>query len=48
MPYELISDGRKVDLGDRSYLLSPQDLAGLEVPPDWFPPGLHRSRSRDD
>ncbi|MBN9694044.1 MAG: U32 family peptidase [Verrucomicrobia bacterium] len=33
LPYELISDGRKVDLGDRRYLLSPQDLAGLEVLP---------------
>ncbi len=34
MPYELISDGRKVELGGRNYLLSPQDLAGLEVLPD--------------
>ena len=34
MPYELISDGRIVDLGGRNYLLSPQDLAGLEVLPD--------------
>ena len=33
MPYDLISDGRKVDLGDRKYLLSPQDLAGIEVLP---------------
>ena len=33
MPYDLISDGRKVELGDRRYLLSPQDLAGLEVLP---------------
>jgi len=33
LPYELISDGHKVDLGDRRYLLSPQDLAGLEVLP---------------
>ncbi|MBI3851693.1 MAG: U32 family peptidase [Verrucomicrobia bacterium] len=31
MPYELISDGKPVPLGDRKYLLSPQDLAGLEV-----------------
>ena len=31
MPYELISDGKTVLLGDRKYLLSPQDLAGLEV-----------------
>ena len=35
MPYELISDGQPVPLGDRKYLLSPQDLAGLEVLPDW-------------
>src|SRR5438309_2574595 len=34
MPYELISDGRLVPLGDRRYLLSPQDLAGLEVLPE--------------
>ncbi|MHC1765823.1 MAG: DUF3656 domain-containing protein [Verrucomicrobiia bacterium] len=34
MPYELISDGQKVPLGDRQYLLSPQDLAGLQVLPD--------------
>lgn len=31
LPYELISDGAKVDLGDRRYLLSPQDLAGIDV-----------------
>jgi putative protease len=34
MPYELISDGQLVPLGDRRYLLSPQDLAGLEVLPE--------------
>jgi putative protease len=34
MPYELISDGKTVPLGDRRYLLSPQDLAGLEVLPE--------------
>ncbi len=33
LPYELISDGRPVDVGDRRYLLSPQDLAGLDVLP---------------
>ena len=31
LPYDLISDGQKVDLGDRRYLLSPQDLAGIDV-----------------
>ena len=34
MPYELISDGKTIPLGDRRYLLSPQDLAGIEVLPD--------------
>jgi putative protease len=34
MPYDLICDGRPVALGDRRYLLSPQDLAGLEVLPE--------------
>lgn len=30
MPYELIVDGSKRDLGDRRYLLSPQDLAAVD------------------
>jgi putative protease len=34
LPYELVSDGQQVPLGDRKYLLSPQDLAGLPVLPD--------------
>jgi putative protease len=34
MPYDLIADGKPVALGDRKYLLSPQDLAGLDVLPD--------------
>ena len=34
LPYELVSDGQTVPLGDRRYLLSPQDLAGLELVPD--------------
>lgn len=34
MTYELIADGETVDLGDRQYLLSPQDLAGIEVLPE--------------
>jgi putative protease len=40
MPYELVSDGRTVDLGDRHYLLSPQDLAGLDVLPDLVRSGV--------
>jgi putative protease len=31
MPYELLADGQVVDVGDRDYLLSPQDLSGLPV-----------------
>ena len=34
MPYDLISDGKQVSLGDRRYLLSPQDLAGIELLPE--------------
>jgi putative protease len=40
MPYELISDGSSVPLGDRKYLLSPQDLAGLEVLPELVRAGV--------
>ena len=40
MPYELVSDGQMVPLGDRRYLLSPQDLSGLEVLPDLVAAGV--------
>ncbi|MCP6759481.1 MAG: U32 family peptidase [Fischerella sp. CENA71] len=40
MPYELIADGEVMNLGDRKYLLSPQDLAGLEVLPDLVKSGV--------
>ncbi len=40
MPYELISDGKAVPLGDRRYLLSPQDLAGLDVLPELIRSGV--------
>jgi U32 family peptidase len=40
MPYELVSDGKSVPLGDKRYLLSPQDLAGLEVLPDLIRTGM--------
>jgi len=40
MPYELLSDGKLVPLGDRRYLLSPQDLAGLEVLPELVRAGV--------
>ncbi|WP_421659560.1 DUF3656 domain-containing U32 family peptidase [Leptothermofonsia sp. ETS-13] len=40
MPYELIADGHLVELGDRKYLLSPQDLMGLDVLPDLVQAGV--------
>lgn len=40
LPYELVSDGAQVDLGDRRYLLSPQDLSGLEVLPQLVDAGV--------
>lgn len=40
MPYDLVSDGVQVPLGDRRYLLSPQDLAGLDVLPQLVRSGV--------
>ncbi|MBF2099111.1 MAG: U32 family peptidase [Gloeomargaritaceae cyanobacterium C42_A2020_066] len=40
MPYDLIVEGQLQDLGGRRYLLSPQDLAGLEVLPDLVQAGV--------
>ncbi|MEO0768125.1 MAG: U32 family peptidase [Cyanobacteria bacterium J06649_4] len=40
MTYDLIADGKQVDLGDRAYLLSPQDLSGLPVIPDLVTAGI--------
>jgi len=40
MPYDLISDGNQVSLGDKKYLLSPQDLAGLEMLPELIRSGV--------
>ena len=40
MPYELVSDGQIVPLGDKKYLLSPQDLAGLTVLPELVRAGV--------
>jgi putative protease len=34
LPYDLVVDGQKHELGDKRYLLSPQDLAGLEEIPE--------------
>jgi putative protease len=33
MPYQIVVDGEVRDLGEKSYLLSPQDLAAIgEIP----------------
>jgi putative protease len=40
LPYDLMADGRQVELGDRKYLLSPQDLASVEVLPDLVRAGV--------
>jgi putative protease len=34
LPYDLIVDGRHRDLGEKAYLLSPQDLAGYDLVAD--------------
>lgn len=40
LPYELIADGETVPLGDRRYLLSPQDLAGISLIPEIIRSGI--------
>jgi putative protease len=40
LPYELVADGQKVELGDKRYLLSPQDLAGIDVLPQLIQAGV--------
>ncbi len=40
MTYHLAADGRPVDLGDRQYLLSPQDLAGVDLIPALIEVGI--------
>ena len=40
MPYELIVDGDARDLGDKKYLLSPQDLAAVREIPDLIRRGI--------
>ena len=41
LPYGLEVDGQPKDLGDRAYLLSPQDLAAVDEIPDLIKLGLH-------
>jgi len=40
LPYELICDGKLIDLGTQKYLLSPQDLAGFELIPQLLAAGV--------
>ena len=40
MPYEMIVDGVLRDLGDRRYLLSPQDLAAVNDIPELIASGV--------
>jgi putative protease len=40
LPYELLADGKLVDLGNRRYLLSPQDLAALDELPELIRLGI--------
>ena len=40
LDYQLISDGKDIDLGDVKYLLSPQDLAAYECIPDLIDAGV--------
>jgi len=41
LPYGLLVDGQPKDLGDRAYLLSPQDLAAVDEIPELIKLGLH-------
>ena len=41
MPYQLVVDGALRDLGDKRYLLSPQDLAAVNQIPDLISRGVH-------
>lgn len=40
MPYELVVDGETLDLGDERYLLSPQDLSGIDQIPELIEIGV--------
>lgn len=41
MPYEAIVDGKRMELGDKRYLLSPEDLAAHEALPELLAAGVH-------
>jgi putative protease len=40
LPYDLVCDGRDVDLGPQKYLLSPQDLAAYSLAPELIAAGV--------
>lgn len=40
MPYDLVCDGQTLDLGDKRYLLSPRDLAGISCLPALIKAGV--------
>jgi len=47
LPYELVCDGRDVDLGNVKYLLSPQDLAAYALIPDLLRAGASSFKIED-
>jgi U32 family peptidase len=40
LPYDLLCDGREMDLGEQKYLLSPQDLAAYALAPELIAAGI--------
>ena len=40
LPYDLVCDGKDVDLGSQKYLLSPQDLAAYAIVPELIAAGI--------
>lgn len=40
LPYDLVCDGRDIDLGEQKYLLSPQDLAAYSAVPELVAAGV--------
>jgi len=40
LPYDLVCDGREVELGEQKYLLSPQDLAAYDLIPELIAAGV--------
>ena len=40
LPYDLVCDGKDIDLGEQKYLLSPQDLAAYDLVPQLIEAGV--------